>query len=184
MGLDKIIKERHSVRKFSSKKPNWRDIMQALDSARLSPLAGNISAIRFILVSDREKIRQLAEASQQDFSANAEYVVVFCSDTSDLERSYGERGKVYARQQAGASIENFLLKLTELGLSTCWIGAFYDEGVKYILGIPEHIEVEAFFPIGYELGKSKQRFKAPLDTITFFDRWKQKKMGGEIKPWS
>jgi nitroreductase len=183
MNLDKAIKTRHSVRRFSPNKVNWRDILKAIDSARLAPLAGNIPTLRFIVVLDDDKIQQLAEASQQDFIAQAQYVVVVCSVSEQCVRSYDERGRKYISQQAGASIENFLLKLTELGLGTCWIGAFSDEQVKRILQIPENVAVEGIFPVGYEMPpKSKQRSKPSLDSILYFNTWKNKYMKALKKP--
>jgi len=175
MELDKAIRERHSVRKFSTKKVNWRDIIKAIELAKLAPLAGNIPTIKFILITDEEKIKQLADACQQNFVKTAKSIVAVCSDTTQCERSYDERGKRYATQQAGAAIENFLLKLTELKLATCWTGAFYDAQVKGILQIPENIQVEALLPIGYEMPpKSKQQRKPDLDTILYFNTWKNK----------
>ena len=61
-----------------------------------------------------------------------------------LARVYDERALKSLPQQAGAAIENFLLKITDLGLSTCWTGAFSDEQVKRILQIPEDIEDNKF----------------------------------------
>jgi len=183
MDLDKTIKERHSTRRFSSKNVNWRDVIKAVDAARLAPLAGNIPTLKFIVVLDDEKISQLAEASQQDFVSQAQYVVVVCSDKSNSERSYDERADKYSKQQAGAAIENFLLKITELGLATCWIGFFVEEQIKRILQIPDNIDVEALFPIGYELPpKSKQRIKPNLDNVLYFDTWKNKYMEKWKKP--
>lgn len=173
MDLDKAIKTRHSVRRFKEKKPDWRAIMKAIESAIHAPLAGNIQTLKVIVVSDEDKIQKLAQAAQQDFIASAHYVVVICSEDAKAVRSYDERGKKYCRQQAGAAIQNFLLKITELGLGTCWIGAFSDESVRNILQIPDNVEIEAMFPIGYEMGKAKQRLKPELDETLYFEHWKQ-----------
>lgn len=182
MNLDKVVKERHSIRKFKSRKPDWRKILNAIEAAILVPLAGNIPTVKFILVDDKEKIASLAEAATQDFIATAHYVVVVCSDPRQCVRAYEERGLRYSRQQAGAAIENFLLKLTELGLATCWTGAFSDRTVKRILQIPEDIEVEAILPIGYEMDKGKQRTKPHLDTCLYFNVWNNKYMTPMRKP--
>ena len=178
MDLDKAIKERHSVRRFSTKRADWRDVIKAIDMARLVPLAGNIPTLKFILVDDKEKIQKLAEACQQDFVSQTDYIVVVCSFLEQVVRSYDERGKMYARQQAGSAIQNFSLKITELGLATCWVGAFADEEVKRILQIPENVDVEAILPVGYELGKAKQRLKSNLDAMLYFNVWKNKYMTG------
>lgn len=183
MDVDKAIKTRHSVRKFkTTKHVNWRDVIKAIDAARLAPLAGNLESIRFVLVTEEEKISELAQASMQPFIADAEYVVVICSDVKRQVRAYEERGKKYSSQQAGAAIENFLLKITDLGLASCWIGAFDDDKVKKILGIKDEAEVEAMFPVAYELGKGSQQYKPDLDRLLFFNKWGRKQMVPIRKP--
>lgn len=177
MGLDNLIKKRHSVRRFTTKKPDWRIVIEAIDAARQIPLAGNLSTLRFILVDDEEKIEQLSKACVQDFVGRVDYIVVVCSDTKQIKRSYNDRGLKYAKQQAGAAVENFLLKITELGLATCWVGAFNDEEIKRILQMPEDVDVEALLPVGYEMPpKGKQRRKPDMDNILFFNQWKNKYM--------
>ncbi|MEK6827637.1 MAG: nitroreductase family protein [Nanoarchaeota archaeon] len=177
MELDKAIQNRRSVKKFSKKKPNWRTIIECIDSARFAPMAGNNYTIKFIVVDDKDKIKKISESCQQDFIANAQYVMVVCSNPSRPINEYGDAGKIYARQQAGAAIENFLLKITESGLSTCWIGYFVEEQIKKILDIPKGVDVEALFPIGYESEKPRtRRAKIDLDRILYFDSYGNSKM--------
>ena len=175
MDFDKVIKERHCVRTFkTTKKPSYKEIVMAIDAATKAPMAGNIYATKYVLVQDKEKIKAIAVAAQQDFIADVDFIVVICTDKKDLERNYYERGKMYARQQAGAAIENLFLKLTDLGLATCWIGAYSDETIKRILKIPDDIDIEAMLPIGYAFEKTKQKTKPDLDRVLFFDEWKNK----------
>lgn len=178
MELNEAITSRKSIKKFSSKKPNWRKIIEAIDSARYAPMAGNIFSLKFVIVSDKDKIEKLAEASQQEFVADVQYVVVVCSNPSKTLNAYEKRGENYLKQQAGAGIQNFLLKLEEFGLATCWIGHFVDEKVKKILGIPKEINVEAFFPIGYEKenGKTKPKRKIDLDRVLYFNEYGKNRM--------
>ena len=177
MELSKAIKSRTSVRKFKSKKPDWRDILECIDSIKYSPMAGSIFTIKAILVKDQEKIQKLSEASQQPFIANAQYLVAICSNPSRTANAYGKRGETYCRQQAGAAIQTLLLRLVEKGLATCWVGHFVDEQVKSILGIPKDINVEALLPIGYALDKTRTRkAKTELDNFLFFDKYGNKKM--------
>jgi nitroreductase len=179
MDIDKAIKERHSVRSFKKGiKIDYRKIIDIIEAGAKAPLAGNSPCIKYLIVSNKDKIKQLADAAQQDFIGDVEWIVVVCSDKKFLEKSYYERGKIYARQQAGAAIENMLLKITDLGLATCWVGAFSDEMVKRILRIPDNIDVEAMLPIGEELGKKRQLAKPDMDSLLFFDEWKNKFMGG------
>ena len=173
MKLDETIKKRCSTREFSSKKVKWGDILEAIDSANQISFAGNINNLKFLIISNQGKKDSIAKQSQQLWISTAPYVVVICSDSSRLESLYHQRGLVYSRQQAGAAIQNFLLKLTDLKLSSCWIGAYADDILKQILKIPGHFNIEAILPIGY--GKGKPAKKARLETKIFWEDWEIKK---------
>ena len=100
------------------KAPDWRKVIRAIDAARFIPAAGNKYNLKFVMVSDPDLISQIGEACQQHFISEASYIVVCVSDEEQLEKIYGDRGRRYTAQQAGAALENFLLALTEEGLAT------------------------------------------------------------------
>ena len=180
MEVDKAIKERHSVRSFKKGiKVDYKKLIEIIDAGRQAPAAGSSPCIRYILVNDKNKIIELANAAQQDFIRQVEAVIVICSDKQFIAKTYQDRTDRYVKQQAGAAIENMLLKTVDLGFSSCWIGAFSDEIVKRVLKIPDNIEVEAFLPIGKEMGKGKSRFKPELDSVLFFNEWRNKNLDGK-----
>ncbi|MBI2449163.1 nitroreductase family protein [Candidatus Pacearchaeota archaeon] len=171
MDLKRAIKERRSVRVFSSRSPDWRKIIECVDSMLYLPLAGNVPIHKFILISDLNKIQKIAQLCQQEFVADTEYVVVICSNIKKLEKMYEQDAYKYAKQESGAAIQNFLLMLTAYGLSTCWIGLFDEKELKRLLKIPDDTTVEALFPIGYEGKKTRSIRKQDLDVNLFFDEW-------------
>jgi nitroreductase len=188
MDIDNVIKSRRSVRKYAldkkgnPEKVDLRKIFEIIDAARYAPMAGGIFSLKFILVLDREKIKKIAELADQEFIANAFAVVVVCSDEKQTKRFYEERGERYLRQQAGAAIQNILLKATSEGLATVWVGHFYDRGLKELLGIPEEIFVEALIPISkpYPNLKLREKFLPSLKDILYFDKWKGKAIKEKI----
>lgn len=176
MDLDKVIQSRRSVRKFKDKKPDWRDIIECIDAMRYTPMAGNNFSLRFILVDDKKIIEKIAKYSEQSFFSKVDYLLVIYSSTSRTLDSFGERKKVYMRQQAGAAIQTFLLKIEEKGLSACWIGHFPgEEKIKHLLKIPKASEIEAVFPVGYGNDKKKSR-KIELSEVLRFNDHKNKEM--------
>ena len=176
MEFDKLIKSRKSVKKYKDKKPDWRDIIECIDSARYAPMAGNDFTLKFILIDDKEKIQKISKAAQQSFISQVHYLVAMCSTTSRTTNSFGKKGEIYLRQQAGAAIQNFLLKIEEKGLSTCWIGHFVDEQIKKELKIPSNVNIEAIFPIGYEFKKQRPKRKIELDRILYFKQYGNRRM--------
>jgi len=49
MDLSKLMSSRKSCRKFKDKKPDWRDIIECIDSMRHAPIAGNNFIEKFML---------------------------------------------------------------------------------------------------------------------------------------
>jgi len=62
-----------------------------------------------------------------------------------------------------------LLQAFELGLGTCWIGAFREDEVKSILSVPKHARVVALSPLGYPAADTVARSRKSLDEITCFE---------------
>lgn len=162
MELDKVLKKRQSIKDYSIKKVSFKDLISICNAALSAPMAGNIYTIKLILVSDKKKKQELAEAAlDQEFIAEASYIIVVCSDTTQILRSYGKHAEIYIRQQAGAVIENMLLKITDLEFASCWVGAFDENAVKRILNVPENIQIEALLPVAY--AKSGVKAKTKLE---------------------
>lgn len=172
MELDKTIQKIRNVKNFKTTTPDWREIIECIDACRYAPMAGNNYTLKFILIQNRETIQKLADATQQHFINQAPYVVVICSNPSRTVNLYEEKGKIYCRQQAGAAIQNLLLKLEQKGLCTYWVRHFVDYIVKNSLNIPQNLEVEGIFPIGFECPKkAKPKRRIELDSIIYFEKY-------------
>lgn len=184
MEFDKVIKTRASIRKYFSKKIKESQVIDLIEAANLAPSPGNLPILRYIIVDDSSTIEKIAEACRQEFINQASVLVVVCSEHKRANIMFDERADKYIKQHAGASIENFLLKATEMGLASCWVGAFSDLTVRNILSIPEDITVEAILPVAYQskIDKTKQRLKTPIFNKIYFNKWKNryKKPFGKI----
>jgi len=60
---------------------------------------------------------------------------------------------------------------TNLGLGTCWIGAFDELKVKEILEIPESIEVIGLITLGYPDEKAEIPPRVELEKIVHWESW-------------
>ena len=81
---------------------------------------------------------------------------------------------------AGASIypavQNILLAARALGLGATLTNRhlLYEKEVDEILGLPKDARTFAIIPIGYPLGNFGPVSRAPIDDVTFLDRWGRK----------
>jgi nitroreductase len=69
------------------------------------------------------------------------------------------------------SVDHMTLAAVEYGLGTCWIGAFKQDEVKKLLGIPEEVRVVALLPIGYPDASSAPKPRKSLEEIAAYDKW-------------
>lgn len=183
MQLETAVKKRKSVRNYSTKKPDWRKILQALDYCCYVPMAGNQHTLKYIFIDDKDKINSIEGACQQKFVGKADYIVVVVSDREKVKKLYDHYDKGFGAQQAGAAIQTFLLGLTEKGLASCWVGFFEESIIKRELGISDSLTVEAVIPIGIEspIAATREKVKPNLDSLVFFNKWGKKYMGENTK---
>jgi nitroreductase len=151
MEFDQVVKKRRSVRSYHPYPPSREDLEKILLAADMAPSAGNLKARQVLTVRSESQRKRLAKAAlDQEFVAEAPVVLVFCADLERISE-YGERGRdLYCIQDTAAAIENALLKAADLGLGSCWVGAFEEEEVAMICRLPCWLRPVALVTIGYE----------------------------------
>jgi len=151
MELSEAIRGRHCIRRFRPDEVEEEKVERILEAAGQAPSAGNLQARDFIVVRDSKKRRGLAEAAlSQSFVSEAPLVIVVCANPGKSEARYGSRGKeLYCIQDASVAVQNILLAAHSLGLGACWVGAFDENSVRGVLGIPSEIRPVAIIPVGY-----------------------------------
>lgn len=167
------IKTRRSIRSFVPKDIPESIIREILTAGIHAPSSGNIQNWEFIVVRDRKTKKLLSESAlHQKFIEEAGVVIVVCSDWKRVERAYGRRGReLYSVQNTAAAIQNILLAAWDLGLGTCWIGAFDEEDVKKILKIPKDIKPVAIIPVGYPENVENKPERKSLEKVLHKEKW-------------
>jgi nitroreductase len=66
-----------------------------------------------------------------------------------------------------------MLQATELGLGTCWLGAFDENAARKILGVPDHVRIVAMTPLGYPDEVPAGRPRKSLDEVMCRDRYRE-----------
>ena len=164
------IRVRKSVRSFKDRPIEQEKMDRILEAARLAPSARNSQEWRFIVVTDPETRSRLSQAAKGQRSvAEAPAVLVCCAVTDKRVMSCGHY--LYTIDRAIATDQITLAAVSE-GLGTCWIGAFYQDPVREILGIPESVEVVELLPIGYPQDPSEVRKdRKGIEEIVCYERW-------------
>ena len=86
------------------------------------------------------------QAMLRDAPASLVYTGIY----DPVASRYGERGiHRYIPMDIGHSAQNVYLQAEALGMGTCAVGAFHDERVKKVLGLPSREHPLYMMPIGY-----------------------------------
>lgn len=181
MKFDQILRRRRSTRSFDSRPVNDKDIISIVEAARLAPSACNSQTWRFVTVTQGETIRRICHEAMRPVIPNrwleqAPLVFVGCSQLDIIANRIGSgvTGIEYYQIDLGIAMEHMVLKATELGLGTCWIGWFDENTLKKILKIPQKIKISALLAVGYPKDESsRKRKRKPLEKIVFSEEWGQ-----------
>lgn len=186
METQECIKTRRSIRKYKDKQVDWDKVTQILDAGKFAPSAGNIQNWKFIVVRKEEVIKKLSQAAfDQDWMEDAPVHIVVVGEPKKAERFYGSRGeRLYTIQTCAAAIENMLLTANDLGLGSCWVGAFDQAKLKRALNMPEDAIPQAIITIGYPDEHPDSPSKIELEHQVYLDKWFQKGQGYVAKGYS
>lgn len=170
MEVMEAIQKRRSVRKFSDRSIEEESINKLLTAAIWAPSAGNAQPWRFLVVRNEDLKQGLVQAARgQRFIAQAPITIVVCVDLDRARRSYGDRGiSLYCIQDTAAAIQNINLAAVSLGLATCWVGAFDEQSVAKLLGLPNHLRPVALIPVGYPAETPPSPSRRPVSEVAEF----------------
>ncbi len=179
MTFDEIIHARRSVRAYENRPVDPRHIVAMCEAARWAPSANNTQPTRIIAVTDRSTIERLAQEAMGPVTGNrwvrhVPLLLVGCAQLDIVTNKIGAKltGIEYYQIDFGIAMEHLVLKATELGLGTCWLGWINTERTKAILNIPPTIRVMAMVAVGYPAGQPpKKRSRKPLRKILFSETW-------------
>jgi nitroreductase len=177
MDVYEAIRTRTSVRGYRPTPVEDDKLKRILDAARLAPSGKNGQPWTFIVVTEARTRARLIEACKgQTFVGEAPVVIAVCGRD---ELAYQKMGGYWNSLpvDVGIALEHLMLAAAAEGLGTCWIGAFKEEEVRGILGVPEGVKICALTPVGYPKEERVRKPRKPLEEIIMHERWDVKQGG-------
>ncbi len=163
MDVFEAISKRRSIRKYKETPVEDEKLEMILESARIAPSAANRQEWRFIVVKNEKTRNKLVDACNgQKFVGEAPVTIAACSTESERVMPCGQHAYTV---DLSIAVSFMILEATELGLGTCWLGAYDEEKVRNVLEIPERIRVPAMFTLGYANEDPHQRPRKTMDAI-------------------
>lgn len=177
MEFETLLGRRRMVRSFKETGVEDALITRLLRNARKTPSAGFLQQQEFIVVKDRKRKEELAEAALgQDFVAQAPVVIVVCSNTDRVVKRYGDRGvNFYSIIDGTFASMLILLTAANEGLGACFIGAFRDGEVSRILDLPKSVKPIGIIPVGHADEPPEKLERRPLGEMVYHERYGRRK---------
>ena len=141
--FSELIKNRRSMRKFTDEELTQDEVVALMKAALMSPSSKRSNSWQFIVVDDKEILKELSHCKEQasSFIADAALAIVVMADPLASD--------VWIEDAAIASIM-IQLQAEDLGLGSCWVqvrerftatGMPSDEFVHGILDIPLQLQI-------------------------------------------
>jgi nitroreductase len=161
-----IVFSRRSIRAYSGEPVSEADIQSLLEAGMAAPSASNRKPWHFVVVTDREVLRILADAHPfGKMLADAAMGIAVCGDPAISD---------WWVLDCAAATENILIAVAGLGLGGVWLGCYgrpeREEAVRDALGIPERIGVLSLLSIGHPAEEKEARTQFEVGRV-HRDRW-------------
>ena len=170
-----VIMTRTSCRMFQNKEVEQDKVETMLKAAMAAPTALNAQPWHFIVVTDKEMLKQLSTASPHTgFLESAPMAIVLCGDMTKKANAIEGR---YWEHDVCAATENLLLAAHAIGLGATWTGSFpLQERLSVdqkALQLPDHIIPVSIVAVGYPAMTPQVKDKWDPDNISF-NRYEKK----------
>jgi len=162
MDVVDAIKDRRSIRKWQDR-PVTRELLEELlDAARLAPSGANGQQWEIVAVTERATLEELGRAcAGQEQVALAGAFLFIVNDPSAKWRHV----------DPAIALDHVTLRAVEMGLGTCWIGAFDEGEVRRILGIPDAKVAVIGMAVGYPAESPAPKARRPLERAVHWEKY-------------
>lgn len=145
MSAEDAICKRYSVRDYSQRDVEDDKLHQILEAGRLAPTARNCQPQRIYLFRSEKALEEIRRHAPMTF--NAPVIMLVCADETQAAVGFSDR--CFGETDVTIVMDHMMLRATELGLGTCWIGHFDQETVRKGLGLPETMRPWHIMLLGY-----------------------------------
>ena len=150
--FSELIKNRRSMRKFTDEELTQDEVVALMKAALMSPSSKRSNSWQFVVVDDKEMLKELSHCKEQasSFIADAALAIVVMADPLASD--------VWIEDASIASIM-IQLQAEDLGLGSCWVqlrerfavsGISSNEYVHDVLDIPLQLQALSIIAIGHK----------------------------------
>lgn len=177
MNFEELILKRQSDRRYAPDKVSKEDIMKCIEAARLSPSACNAQPWKFIIVDERARLNEMADAAEglgmNKFTHGVPVMVAVVLEKMNFSAKVGSlvKNKDYCMLDLGMAVEHFCLQAADLGLGTCIMGWFDEKKIASLLGVPRGKRIPLIIALGHPDGPTRNKIRKPVEEMSSWNSY-------------
>ncbi|MBT7903535.1 nitroreductase [Candidatus Woesearchaeota archaeon] len=170
MDVKIAINERKSIRKYQEKEVSSEILLELIDAARLAPSGNNAQPWKFKIITDKSLKQKLRENNifPQDFVYSVPAIILCCADPTEYKKNVSgldDANNLRAVRDLSIATSFLLLRATELGLGTCYVGWMKKEEILNLLELPSEYVVPYIITVGYPAESPDSKPRKNIDEI-------------------
>ena len=177
MDFERLILTRQSDRRYMPDPVSREDVLKCLEAARMSPSACNSQPWKFIVVDDKAKLAEMADAAEglgmNKFTRDVPVMVAVVLEKMNATGRLGSllKHKDYRMLDLGMAVEHFCLQAADLGLGTCIMGWFDEKRIARLLGVPRGKRIPLIISLGYPENPTRRKVRKPVEEMSSWNSY-------------
>ena len=169
MDVYEAIQKRYSVRGYQDR-PVPEDVLRrVLDAGRSAPSGNNVQPWKFVVVRDAVRRAAMQKAAKdQAFVGQAPVVIAVVGMAPEKIMSCEIPGDPV---DCAIAIDHMTLAAVAEGLGTCWIGAFYEDQARDVLGVPDPYKIIELLTLGYPAVPPHAKSRKTFDDVVCWEQF-------------
>ena len=167
MDFDEVINKRYSVRGYLDKEVEKEKLDYVLKAATIAPTGVNFQPFKVFVIDTKKNKDALSEIYPAEWFVQAPYVLCVVAQT-DKAWTRPWDGKNIAEIDATIVMDHMILAAQDVGLGTCYIGAFKKYEAHKFLNLAENEEAVLFTPLGYGNAEPRETPRKELDEFVVY----------------
>ncbi|MBR0271683.1 MAG: nitroreductase family protein [Methanobrevibacter sp.] len=165
MDFDEVLLKRRSVRKFTGDEVTKNQLNEILKAGLLAPTSMNRKPCNFLVVSDKETLKELSEVKQHgsQFLAGADKAIVVIANTLKADTWI---------EDSSIALSFMHLMAANVGVGSCWIqihlrksseGEDAEKLVRDVVKIDDYFRIVGILALGIPDGEVKPHTLDDMD---------------------
>ena len=151
MEFNKVLETRYSVRDFKPTPVEEDKVEAILNAVRLAPTAKNSQPHKIFVAKSEEALAKMDLVTPNRYGAPLAYLICGDNERACILKS---NGRNFMEVDVTIVQSFMMMKATELGLGTCWIGRFNEAAAHEVFDIPANHILFGIMLIGYPSDES------------------------------